>query len=768
MTLGRRSRDGEKPPSSRLFRSFFLSYAVVLLVPFAIGFALYAAAVDSISRSARASTQAILEQTRDIVDARVAELDSISRQLSLNADVISLLGKDAPAEGDPAYYDFWMLWKSLPNYTLTNSFISSSCLVSRRSGLIVSPEQITRRDLGGYEREFRFSGWNAREWNDYLFSAYRFHELMPCVSSSGEPRGAYYVQSLVSSGARRSEGAFVAFIDEASIRGLLRRLDTGDSGLMLVSDSRGRIVARTAGASASLVAAQVAREAAGGGLDALERSGYIVSRASSKLTGWEFISALPAEVVLAPARRIRDIAAAVLAAGLLLGLAIAAAMATRSSRPIAELATSFSCLFGGSPATGCRDEIEYLEGAFAELAGKDDLLRRELELQAPVMRADLARRLLLGLYGSEAEASALALASCAELEGRDCVALAARIEGYPDSASPELQGELRVLRAAITEGLRGAADVDCLAYEPDSVSVAALFLAPHGERGTCAVDALLEALAARLLKDFRVRLAWTRSESVARLQDLPPAYARASRSLEQSSPASPAGMSRPPSRDEEPFSFPVESELRLVAALNRSDGGALRDIMEEVARENLDERSLSDEMFAELVAALRLALLRGPRSSGEAAKSLAGLGARDRRAWFADAEAILLGLCEGVASSRLSERKDLAQAIARRISELYCDPSLTIYAVAREFGLSESAFYHFFRDNFGASFADYLESLRIREARERLRSTGGAIKEIGQSVGFASDTTFRRAFHRVVGVSPSEYLRAVSPKRAIA
>jgi transcriptional regulator GlxA family with amidase domain len=73
-----------------------------------------------------------------------------------------------------------------------------------------------------------------------------------------------------------------------------------------------------------------------------------------------------------------------------------------------------------------------------------------------------------------------------------------------------------------------------------------------------------------------------------------------------------------------------------------------------------------------------------------------------------------------------------------------------------------------FRDSFGQSFSDHVEALRIRDACARLGRTassgeeGGrtAIKDVAAAVGFASDTTFRRAFHRVLGLSPSEYERA--------
>ena len=54
-------------------------------------------------------------------------------------------------------------------------------------------------------------------------------------------------------------------------------------------------------------------------------------------------------------------------------------------------------------------------------------------------------------------------------------------------------------------------------------------------------------------------------------------------------------------------------------------------------------------------------------------------------------------------------------------------------------------------------FADMLEHKRIQEACKLLVRKEYQIKEIAAMAGYSSDTSFRRAFKRVMGVSPGEY-----------
>lgn len=75
---------------------------------------------------------------------------------------------------------------------------------------------------------------------------------------------------------------------------------------------------------------------------------------------------------------------------------------------------------------------------------------------------------------------------------------------------------------------------------------------------------------------------------------------------------------------------------------------------------------------------------------------------------------------------------------------------------AEHFGFSESYFSIIFKEIMGEPYSAYLEKLRLSRAETLLRSTPRSVEEIAQAVGYNNSTTFRRAFKRVTGISPTQ------------
>jgi len=67
-----------------------------------------------------------------------------------------------------------------------------------------------------------------------------------------------------------------------------------------------------------------------------------------------------------------------------------------------------------------------------------------------------------------------------------------------------------------------------------------------------------------------------------------------------------------------------------------------------------------------------------------------------------------------------------------------------------------------FKTEFGTTPADFVERLRLDEARRRLSADDNSVESVGISVGFKSADAFRRAFERRLGVNPSDYRRRFS------
>jgi transcriptional regulator GlxA family with amidase domain len=81
----------------------------------------------------------------------------------------------------------------------------------------------------------------------------------------------------------------------------------------------------------------------------------------------------------------------------------------------------------------------------------------------------------------------------------------------------------------------------------------------------------------------------------------------------------------------------------------------------------------------------------------------------------------------------------------------------SVRRLAARLGLSTRHFTRLFTHEIGMSPATWVEQIRIAGAR-RLLETGEAVpKQVASECGFSSIDTFRRAFARLVGVTPAEY-----------
>jgi transcriptional regulator GlxA family with amidase domain len=92
----------------------------------------------------------------------------------------------------------------------------------------------------------------------------------------------------------------------------------------------------------------------------------------------------------------------------------------------------------------------------------------------------------------------------------------------------------------------------------------------------------------------------------------------------------------------------------------------------------------------------------------------------------------------------------------------HLDEELTVEALAERSNLSPRHFNRKFKDVFGLTPADFVEEIRLDEARWLLTNADGAIEEIAGEVGYNNSDTFRRAFERRFGIAPNEYRRRFS------
>lgn len=88
----------------------------------------------------------------------------------------------------------------------------------------------------------------------------------------------------------------------------------------------------------------------------------------------------------------------------------------------------------------------------------------------------------------------------------------------------------------------------------------------------------------------------------------------------------------------------------------------------------------------------------------------------------------------------------------------YADPN-PVAAMAAQSGLSERSFLRRFRQATGQSPLEYVQTLRIEEAKQLLETSTMALDDIAAEVGYSEPSAFRHLFRKLVGVTPSAYRR---------
>ncbi|MFZ2100066.1 MAG: helix-turn-helix domain-containing protein [Oricola sp.] len=111
----------------------------------------------------------------------------------------------------------------------------------------------------------------------------------------------------------------------------------------------------------------------------------------------------------------------------------------------------------------------------------------------------------------------------------------------------------------------------------------------------------------------------------------------------------------------------------------------------------------------------------------------------------------------GLTAKRQHEDQLIAEA-QLWLADFYSQPNPVGMMAARS-GLTERGFLKRFRRATGLAPMEYVQTLRIEEAKHLLETTEMALDEVAEMVGYVEPASFRRLFRRMVGVSPSVYRR---------
>lgn len=120
---------------------------------------------------------------------------------------------------------------------------------------------------------------------------------------------------------------------------------------------------------------------------------------------------------------------------------------------------------------------------------------------------------------------------------------------------------------------------------------------------------------------------------------------------------------------------------------------------------------------------------------------------------------ILSHLTDGSNPYINSEKYAIVEPSIKYLEEKLSDPDINTEMLAGISGISIPYFRKIFHEIYKMPVAKYIESIRISKACDLLKTDGISLSYIAECVGYRNIYHFSKAFKKVTGFSPSNYMR---------
>lgn len=107
-------------------------------------------------------------------------------------------------------------------------------------------------------------------------------------------------------------------------------------------------------------------------------------------------------------------------------------------------------------------------------------------------------------------------------------------------------------------------------------------------------------------------------------------------------------------------------------------------------------------------------------------------------------------------SPSLAHGDEQILAVQHYLQKSFCEPT-TVTDMADKAGMSKRTFIRRFQHATTLNPSEYLQHLRIGQARKLIEGSRQSVDQIAWNVGYTDTSAFRKVFYKLVGLTPKEY-----------
>lgn len=751
----------------KIVRRFMYSYLLVLVIPLTTGLIIYQVSYNLAIKKSIQTINLVLNQSKDILDSRLLEIDRFARTLAMNDNLNRLLNSKE-TDNEQRLLEIRNVSRDLTTTSQSNSMLSNIYIYLHDRNIIIAPGTTYFR-LKHYYENNTFDDMDFEQWSQMLMK--RESLILP-LQTIEDPYNKYKAISayypIPYNAINDVKGLAVVTIDENKLIELFNRITSEYDGWTYILNEKNQLIAKSGIEEDKILKIQSSFNNRTDH-EFFMNDDLIISTQSSK-KDWTIVAGLPKNIVLYEANGIRNITIITVFTTILLGLLICYILSYRNFAPILRILRLIG-LDDGS-VLAYKNEFDYLEGNISRLVNVNSKLRKEIQQQKPMIKSLTLYQILQGqLSGDKEIEDALEFVeiySSGNNQTGNITILS--ILNYEIVEKGKELNDVQALRIMIKNYIEeNRLPFYTIDLKHNNLILVQIFDNSKLENQLLKHEQYLKTIIDYVKSLNGMQVVFGVGRPFEKFNEMNRSFREAEDALRCSkliNAKAEIAYYKDSVSEKAFYSYPIDMEIRILNALKNGQYEVVCDLIEEIFNRNIKEKELSGEMISifiqDIKATFYKAIQKGVYSFDNVKvdiQTLSNLKLENGMEHIkSELKKISQKHCMLIINQKNNYQEIAIKEIVTFIEDNYYDPNLGVVDICNYVKLQEKIISPLFKRSTGLYISEYLEKYRLLKAEELLINKREiTIDEIATLTGYNSAHSFRRAFKRVNGFTPNQF-----------
>lgn len=735
-----------------------VSYSVVLLLPLIISMIGYQVAFGIVEDNLKETNLSMIVHSKNMIDNQIDSINTLMMQIA-SSQTLESMSEVKSTEDKAFYYESSRVIDGIAAIERHSNIelLDKLYIYLGNTDYVLTPQAMYKADF--YYQYILKQPESSSELRKKLFLGNFYHNTYVIQDEKIQ-----FLQSIPVKFNTPASGVIIASINKDKLLAFFEAVDLNEGCYLYIQDKEGNLVM-------NLPSLENQDEIMylnnfNQDQEIVEQADSIVLRTTSDINDWVYTLILPEKIVMKELLQFKQLITVLFICAVVIGVFISYYLAKKNGEPIHELIKKIKHSMLEADIYQESNDILEIGETISKIVSSNQILKEEIEKQQPLLQTAFFQNLIKGEFNNLNEIHLVAERANIKMNAKQHVVLTYKVFPNNDAFNIDTQTlqEVSVASIFIKQILEETISNTTYFYGIDYLTKVAIIEVDQAYNSQDVLKAL-DRVNQRISKAYNIMPAWGISLECKDLLEIWRAYEQAKKALftavseESRSIVSYSEVLE----DKSQYYYSLAFEQKLMTYTQTADIENIKHLLEVLYVENFESRNLASEMIKKLYNEINSTLIKltGDNIDETSIEQLRGyMDKTDEKnvsLYFAKLVQIYTEISNGYKQTKVQSQTKLSNKIIEYIQEVYMDANLGLGMIATKFNISEGYVSSLFKEQTGINFTEYVEKLRIGKACEKLVQTNISINEIGEQVGYNSVQSFRRAFKRMQGISPSEY-----------